>query len=235
MSRNFSYIFDLDGVLWRTREMFAALGEALYGQGVLADPNGIFELYQGWKRESSQTRGTFTEGFPKWLARNQQTNETVMGSIVREIYGRNWTDPEAGVVLSQFPKERVFILTCGDPVLQKEKVEKSGLIGSILDWNRITIVLRKDEAAFLRAREEMGIPGGMIHVNDRLDELVVGQKALSGSIPVWLGDRKGEQYGGHGKEMEELFSPPAELSLRSLIRIASLSELPHALREKQLL
>lgn len=81
----------------------------------------------------------------------------------------------------------------------------------------------------------MGVVGPIIHINDRLDELQTGHRAFPDGIPVWVGERTGEEYGGRGKEMEHLFGISAENISSSLIRISDLGELPRALQERGLL
>ncbi len=236
----FDYIFDFDGVLWRTREMLVQLGEALHAQGALVSSHGISPLYHAWKHVPKEHRGTFTEGFPRYLAQagflqGNRKDAALLADIVRDVSSRNWIHPRAHEVLAQLPQERVFLVTCGDGKVQQKKLEISGLMGSVLDWSRIQIVPRKDEAAFLRACTEMGVVGPIIHINDRLDELWQGHRAFPDGIPVWVGERTGEEYGGRGKETEHLFGISSESVPSSLIHISDLGELPGALQERGLL
>lgn len=146
---NFEYIFDFDGVLWRTRDMLVQLGEALRAQGALVSSHGISPLYHAWKHVPKEHRGTFNEGFPRYLVQagyiqGNRKDPALLADIVRDVSSRNWVHPQASEVLAQLPRERVFLVTCGDGKVQQDKLENSGLIGSVLDWSRIQIVPQKD-------------------------------------------------------------------------------------------
>jgi len=234
-----SFVFDFDGVLWQTRRMMEKLDDSLTRLGVLQNTKDIFPLYNKWKQIPSNQRGTFVEGFPQWLAqqehiRGKEYDVTALTSLVCEISGGNWVHPNAAEVLAQLPKEQIFVVTCGDTEGQKKKLITSGLVGRYLDWSRIRIVSQKNETAFRLAVTEMGIVGPIVHINDRLDELQIGLRAFPNGIPVWLGDRTGEEYGFRGKEMDQLFGIRHE-QLPNCLHIFDLAELPGALRQQRLL
>jgi len=204
--------FDLDDTLWdETRAQNAAMAE-LHAAWQLAEPIDAF--YRRWRSVSSRHFDAYTRGELTIDGQRRRRIADIRAAFAlatteadldawtaryRELYEAHWQPyPDAAAVLARVRALglRTGLITNGDGVQQRRKLERMGLVDG-LDWIVISGEVgaaKPDRRVFDRLLEVSGVaPDEVLFVGDRRDRDV--EPARAAGMTALLVDHRREATG----------------------------------------